>query len=235
MIHSPIKYLVLFVSLVFSTTSVLYGQIIDSKNKLSISAGNAIFTSQDNLFFPKQVSNGSISLRGDFLHTILPWVKLGIEGSMIMPKADSQRSSEFTKIDNRNEKIVTAGINVTFNLPYEASGWRNRLRLQFGIAPLAVVHLGERTVKLDNKIWNNENGVNEEAIITMDGPKTGLGLSFTPALEYFLSRNIGIRFSFNSLLTSMKSDLTREDLIINSLNLGVFVQLPKKEKKELNY
>ena len=223
----------IFIFLFFQLIIRSEGQIIDNKSSVSFSAGKVMFTGNDNLFFPKRINSSSYSFRGDYLHTVHPWIKLGIEGSLIMPQADDQMSNEFSKIDSNNEKIITAGINTTFNLPYKASGWRNRLRLQFGIAPVAVFHLGERVVTFDNEVWNIEDQISEGATLTMKGPSTGFGLSLTPSIEYYITQRVGLKVSANSLLTSMKGDLITEDLMIYSFNFGIFIPLSKDKK--MNY
>lgn len=226
------KYLFLLI-LLFPIASGLSGQIINSKSFLSISAGKLFFGGPDELFYPKGINNTGISIRADYLHTILPWMKIGVEGSMVLPALPEQKSNEFAKISCSGEKIETIGVNGTFFLPFKETGWRNRFRLQFGVAPVIVLHSGERTVTIDNTVLNTNNNLPESARIIMKGPSTGLGLSLTPSLEYYPAQRIGLRLSCNSLLTSLKSDVTTENVIIYSLNFGVF--FPISRNKQLNY
>jgi hypothetical protein len=160
-------------------------------------------------------------------------MRVGVEGSFIQPDVPDPDGNYYAQFSTNKEHIVTSGINTTFLFPYKASGWRNRIRLQFGISPVLVLYLGERTLEVNNTIWNKEDKIFEHASIAMKGPSAGLGLSLTPALEYSIWQNTGIKLSFNSLLTSIKSEFTRENLMINSLNIGLFVQFSKEKK--LNY
>lgn len=174
-----------------------------------------------------------MTFRADYLHCIFSWMRVGVEGSLMQPVSPVQDDNYYAQFTTNKEHIITTGINSTFLLPYKASGWRNRLHLQFGISPVVVLYLGKRTLDINNTVWNKEDKVFEKTSISVRGPSTRVGLSFTPALEYSVWQNTGIRLSYNSLLTSIKSEFTREDLIINSLNIGLFVQLSKEKK--LNY
>jgi hypothetical protein len=211
----------LFLLLSLSVFSKLNGQIIDSKDYLSMSAGTVFFGGQDNLLFPKGLNNGSLSFKIDYLKTVLPYMKAGIEGSLILPGVQGKGSSDFATIAINNEGILTAGLNATFFLPYRETGWRNRLRLQFGVAPVAVVHSGVRVVTIDNSVWNIGNQAYDSSSLTVK-ESTGFGLSLTPTVEYYIGQSIGLKLSYNSLLTSMKSDLNTENIMINSLNFGLF-------------
>ena len=119
------KYILLLI-LLFPIVYGLKGQIVNSKNFLSFSAGKVLFGGPDDLFFPKGFNNGSLSLRADYLHTILPWIKIGVEGSLIFPGVEGQGSNAFATISSKNEKMMTGGLNATFFLPYKDTGWRNR-------------------------------------------------------------------------------------------------------------
>ena len=224
------KRYILFFCILFSV-SLLDGQIIETKNAIGISAGKFISGGPDDLFFPKGIKNNSTVIRADYFHTILPWMKIGIEGSLMMPSKTG--GDDIIQISSHKEQLLTSGVNATFFSPFKESGWRNRLRLQFGIAPVAVIHQGERIASIDNEVWNKEDQVSEEATVTMKGPSTGFGLSLTPALEYSIEQGIGLRVSCNTLTTSMKSDLTKQNLSFYSLNLGLFFRLSKS--KNLNY
>jgi hypothetical protein len=226
------KYLFLLSSFLFIGFG-LNAQIINTKGFLSFSAGKVIFWGPDDLFFPKGMNNSGISFRADYLNNILPWMKIGAEGSMVLPGLPVQGGSNFSKITSNNEKIMSIGVNATFFLPYKETGWRNRLRLQFGVAPVIVVHNGERIVTIDNRVLNTQDQRTEGTSLMMKGPKTGFGLSFTPSLEYYVAQRVGIRLSYNSLLASFKSDLTTENVIISSLNFGVFMTLSRN--KQFNY
>lgn len=226
------KY-VLLLMLLFPVVSGLKGQIVNSKNFLSISAGKLFFGGPDELFYPKGINNTGISLRADYLHTILPWMKIGVEGSLILPGLPAQKSDEFAKISGSSEKIETIGVNGTFFLPFKETGWRNRFRLQFGVAPVVVMHAGERSVSFDNTVWNTSNNLPESASIIMKGPSTGLGLSLTPSVECYVVQRVGLRLSCNSLLTSLKSDLTTENVIVYSFNFGLFYTFSRD--KQFNY
>lgn len=215
------KIHLLFLLLSILVFSKLNGQIIDSKDYLSVSAGTVFFGGPDHLLFPKGLNNGSLCFKVDYLKTVLPYLKAGIEGSLITPGVQGKGSSDFAKIAINNEGILTAGLNATFFLPYRETGWRNRLRLQFGVAPVAVVHSGVRVVTIDNSVWNIDNQAYESSSLTLK-ESTGLGLSLTPAVEYYVGQSIGLKLSYNSLLTSIKSDLDTERIIINSLNFGLF-------------
>src|SRR5665647_896390 len=183
--HTMRKYCLLLF-LLFQVVSGLNAQIINTKSVFSLSAGKLIFGGPDDLFFPKGINNMGISFRADYLSVILPWMKMGVEGSLALPGTPDQSSKSFSTITSENEKIITAGVNATFFLPYKETGWRNRLRLQFGVAPVVVVHAGERTVKINNTVWNTGDQKAESAILMMKGPTTGFGLSLTPSLELSL-------------------------------------------------
>jgi len=226
------KYILLLI-LLFSVVTGINAQIVNSKSFLSISGGINSFGGPDDLFYPKGISKGGFSFRADYLYTILPWMKMGIEGSLVLPGTPAPNSDNYAKITSSNEKMITAGVNATFFLPFKETGWRNRFRLQFGVAPVAVVHTGERTVRIDNMVWNTNGHVLESSILTMKGPSTGLGLSLTPSVECYVVQRVGLRLSYNSLLTSMKSDFTTENVIINSINFGVFFTLSRN--KQFNY
>lgn len=230
--HCMRKYLFLLI-LLFPIASGLNAQIVNSKSFLSISVGKLSFGGPDDLFYPKGMSNGGISFRADYLYNILPWMKMGIEGSLVLPGTPGENGDDFAKISSNNEKMITTGVNTTFFLPFKETGWRNRLKLQFGVAPVVVVHAGERTVRIDNMVWNTDGHVLESSILTMKGPSTGFGLSLTPSVECYVVQRVGLRLSCNSLLTSMKSDLTTEHVIIHSFNFGVFFALSRN--KQFNY
>lgn len=219
--------------LLFPIASGLSGQIVNSKNVLSVSAGKLFFGGPDELFYPKGFYNTGISFRADYLHVILPWMKIGLEGSMVLPGFPAQKSDEVALISGSGEKIETIGVNGTFFLPFKETGWRNRFRLQFGVAPVVVMRAGERTVTIDNTVWNTNSHLPESASIIMKGPSTGLGLSLTPSIEYYVVQRVGLRLSCNSLLTSMKSDLTTEHVAIYSFNFGLFFTFSRN--KQFNY
>ncbi len=231
--HIVNKYILLLI-LVFSSACRIHGQMIDVRNIISFSVGNVSFQGKDNIFFPKNAGNGSLSLRADYLHTVLPWMKIGIEGSYIIPSSEGQGSTDFARISTVNENIFTAGFNSTIFLPYKQTGWRNRLRIQIGLAPVAVIHTGERNVTINNNVLDIETNQSESGVIlSLKSPATGFGFSITPTLEYYILQSIGLRFSYNSLITSFKSDLKYENLNISSFNLGIFIPLSKNNK--LNY
>ena len=230
--HLMRKYLYLLI-LLLTIALGLNGQIVNSKRFFSISTGKLFFGGPDELFYPKGINNTGISFRADYLQIILPWMKIGIEGSLVLPGLPLQKSDEFAKISGGGEKIETIGVNGTFFLPFKETGWRNRFRLQFGLSPVVVIHSGERSVSFDNTVWNTNNNLPESAMITMKGPSTGLGLSLTPAIEYYIVQRVGLRLSCNSLITSLKSDLTTENVIIYSFNFGVFFAISRN--KQFNY
>jgi len=225
------KYILLIV-LILPLAGLINGQIINSKSGLSLSAGRVLFGAADNIFFPKGISDNGLSFRVDYLHTILPWLKIGVEGSMVLPGATGSFGGGFANIEATNEKIITAGLNGTFFLPFRESGWRNRFRFQLGVAPVLVAHSGQRKVTINNTVWNAGTNQFEMAVIQMNGT-SGAGLSLTPAVEYSLNQRIGFRLSWNSLFTSLKSELTTEQTRLNSINLGIF--LPLSRSKQFNY
>ena len=71
--------------LLFATFSGSKGQIVNSKSFLSISAGKVVYGGPDHLFFPKGIDNTAISVRADYLYNVLPYLKVGIEGSLVLP------------------------------------------------------------------------------------------------------------------------------------------------------
>ena len=219
--------------LLFAIFSGSKGQIVNTRSFLSISAGKVVYGGPDHLFFPKGIDNTAISVRADFLYNLLPYLKVGIEGSLVLPGIPQQGDNDFQIIKVNGEKMITAGLNATLFLPYKESGWRNRLRLQFGVAPVLVSHTGERTVTIDNTVWNTSGKVQESSTLILKGPSTGLGLSLTPSMEYYIIQRVGIKLSCNSLLTSFKSDLKTERVIIYSLNFGVFFAISRN--KQFNY
>ncbi len=225
------KFILLFF-LFLPFASVLKGQIINSKSELSISAGNVIFGGTQNLFFPKGLSSNGLSFKVDYLQTIYPWLKIGPEASFVLPGATGKIAGGFANITTENEKIITGGLSIVFAVPYKESGWRNRIRLQFGIAPVFVSHSGQRTLTIDNTVINQSSHQNETAVIVMNGT-SALGLSLTPAVEYYVDQRIGVKLSWNSLITSLKSELTTEQVRMNSINLGII--LPLTRSKQINY
>lgn len=230
--HLMRKYLYLL-GLLFLIASSLNGQIVNSKNFLSISAGKLFFGGPDELFYPKGMNNGGILLRADYLSNILPWMKIGVEGTLVLPGTPGESDNSFIKISSNKEKVITIGPNATFFLPYKEIGWQNRIRMQFGVAPIAVIHTGERTVTIDNSVWNSLDNLPESPSVVMKGKSTGVGLSLTPSIEYYLVQRVGLRLSCNSLITSLKSDLTMEHEIIYSFNFGIFFAISRV--KQYNY
>jgi len=226
------KYILLLI-LLFPVASHLNGQILNSKSFFSISGGKLIFGGPDELFFPKGMDNSGLSFRADYLRNIFPWMKIGAESSLVLPGLPNQSKSDYAQITNKNEKIITIGVNATFFLPFRDTGWRNRLRFQFGVAPVVVAHTGSRTLTIDNIITTIGDYQSEIPVLFMKGPATGFGLSLTPSIEYYISQRVGLRISCNSLLTSMKSDLTTENVVINSLNFGLCFALSRN--KQINY
>ena len=226
------RKLILLFLLFLPFVSVVRGQIINSNSELSISAGNVMFSGSKNLFFPKGLSSNGLSFRVDYVHTIYPWLKIGPEASFVLPGATGKIAGGFATITTENEKIITAGLNIVFAVPYKESGWRNRFRLQFGIAPVFVYHSGQRTLTIDNTVFNQTSHQNETAVIVMRGASS-LGLSLTPAVEYYVDQRIAVKLSWNSLITSLKSELTTEQVRMNSINLGIL--LPLTRSKQINY
>lgn len=226
------KYILLLILLVPAAAS-LKGQIIDTKNSLSLSVGKLVYGDQDNLFFPGGISNSGFSFRADYLHTYLPWMKIGVEGSFLLPGLPQQASHEFAKVSSESEKLLTVGVNATFFLPNKESGWRNRLRLQIGVAPVIVRYQGTRNVMIQNTIYLVDENQPQYAGIDLKGPATRLGLSLTPSLEYYFLQRTGIKVSVNSLFTSLLSDRSIQNTLFHSLDLGVFFALSRNKK--LNY
>lgn len=226
------KYILLLILLVPAAAS-LKGQIIDTKNSLSLTVGKLVYGDQDNLFFPGGISNSGLSFRADYLHTYLPWMKIGLEGSFLLPGLPQQASNEVAKVSGENEKLLTAGLNATFLLPYKELGWRNHLRLQIGVAPVIVNYQGTRNVIIQNTIYLVGDDQPQYAGIDLKGPATRLGLSITPSMEYYLSQRTGIKVSVNSLFTSLRSDRSIQNTLFHSLDLGVFFALSRN--KRLNY
>jgi hypothetical protein len=222
------KYISFYLILFFSA-NCLNAQIIDSKSVFSISAGKLIYGGPDDLFFPKGINNSGISFRADYLYTIHPWLKIGVESSVVLPGLPNSNNG-FTEISSTQERMLIIGPNATFFTPFKETGWKNRVRFQIGLAPVAVAYLGERIVEIDNSVTNVETHQQESSTVEMHGPSNGFGLSFTPSIEYYIIQRFGIRLSCNTLLTSLKSDYTKEDLIIYSLNFGVFVPLTRNKK-----
>ena len=219
--------------LLFATISGLSGQIVNTRSFLSLSVGKVVYGGRDHLFFPKGIDNTAISVRADYLYNILPFLKVGIEGSMVLPGVPRQGDSDFKIIKVNREKMVTAGPNATIFLPYRETGWRNRFRLQFGMAPVFVSHTGDRTVTFDNTVWNTPENVPGSSTLILKWPTTRFGLSLTPTVEYYVIQRVGIKFSCNSLLTTFKSDVKTEQVIIYSMNFGVFFAISRT--KQLNY
>jgi hypothetical protein len=207
------------------------GQIIDSKNQLSISSGAFMFGGSNKLFFQPGLNHGGISFRADYLHTLLPWFKIGVEGSYLMPRSNDNLTG-FLKTEILNENITTAGISTLLCLPYRENGWRNRLKLQLGIAPVAVIHSGERIIKIDNIVWNMEQKVPESSSINLNTFNTW-GLSLTPSIEYFLAQRSGVKLSCNTLFTTFNNESYKEKEVLYSVNLGIFLAFSKN--KHINY
>lgn len=231
MIHFMKKYILLLL-LVLSSVVLVNGQIVNSKGVIGFSAGKVFFGGPDNLFFPKGMSNNGLSFRIDYLRNILPWLKVGLEGSYVLPGATGTFYDKFVNIASLNERIVTCGINGTIFLPFRESGWRNRFRFQFGVAPVFVAHSGQRTLTINDIVLNHDTNKYELAVIEMGG-SSGFGLSVTPAVEYKINQRIGLRLSWNTLITSLKSELTTEQIQINSMNIGIII--PLSRIKQINY
>lgn len=233
-----LKHLLLIIFL-FPFVSGVKGQMPEYKKSLSFSVGKLAYGSQSTLFFPKGMNNDGYSFRADYLYNCLPWLKVGVEGSFYIPDLKfgkenqyfpqsnpSQSANEIDIINSDKENLITAGVNATFLIPYKESGWRNRLRLQIGLAPVIVMYRGSRTVT---------HGIieNESDIRIIKGPSNQFGLSITPSLEYYIKQSSGIKLSVNTLSTTLKSDQSTEKVIIHSLDIGMFFLLSRNKK--LNY
>lgn len=211
--------------LLLAAAAGLRGQVPDSKNVLSLSGGKLVYGEPAHPFFPGGINNNGFSVRADYLHTILPWMKIGLEGTLLFPGLPAHYTDEFMKIGSQNERLITAGVNATFFVPYSESGWRNRWRFQIGLAPVMVLHQGSRTISIDNSVsqaWTNQP---EDPTIVLNDASPRLGWSVTPAVDYYLLPGAGLRVSLNSLFTTLKSDRAVENAVFHSLDVGLFYVL----------
>lgn len=223
---TPLKY-ILFLVLLFTFSQGLNAQQVADKGSLSLSAGYLSYGSDNSLFFPSEIKTGRMVLRADYLHSILPWLKAGIEGSWSAVHLPEKQNSDIITLSSHNEQLITAGLNVTFCTPRVNTGKGFRPRFQLGIAPTIVRHTGTRKMIIDNMIYQPGTTEPLEAVLTI-GTSTRPGLSITPAIEYQVFKFLGFRLSANTLLTTLKSDQTTEKMAFHSLNFGVVVPISGK-------
>lgn len=230
MITTAHKY-ILSLILLFALAQGLKAQQGGEKGSLSLSAGYLSYGSDNSLFFPSEIKTGRMVLRADYLHSILPWLKAGIEGSWSALNLPKNQNKDIIALSSHNEQLITAGLNVTFCTPRVDNRKGFRPRFQLGLAPTVVRHTGTRRMIIDNMIYHPGTTKPMEATMTI-GTSTRPGLSITPAIEYQVIKYLGLRLSANTLLTTLKSDQTIEKMAIHSLNLGVVVPILVKKPSD---
>ncbi len=211
----------------FTTGS--FSQILETRQLISINAGNGTVTgNEDHLFFPSSINQKGLNVDLSYEHKINSYLAGGISiGYNHFARPNDQPG--FAEINTYGSTFLTVGPRIVLHSPYKYSGLFNRIRIGLALTPQFHYYSGERSLNIDNEIILENGGETEQPTIEMNAKSSGFGAKVGPEINCRITQRVGLKLSYNLQLLSVYTGYEREQLVANSVVGGLIFTFGNKK------
>ncbi|WP_157482607.1 hypothetical protein [Geofilum rubicundum] len=202
-------------------TVVCFGQLLETRQLLSINGGYGVLTGSENqLFFPSSVHQSGLKVEVSYEHKINPWLAGGVAmGYHHFLGPDSDHG--FAEISTNGSAFLTVGPRLVLHSAYQSGGLYNRIRFGLALAPQFHFYSGERLLNIDNEIVPENREGTYRPVLEMNETSSGLGAKISPEMNYRLTQRLGLKLVYHFEFLSVYSGFEREQVAANSLMGGL--------------